>query len=392
MRIALLPPLVLLLATTVSAQPAPPGPDLTPRALRTPDGIVTTGHVLPVDEAGRLVEGDIGAQTRRALGNLDALLRRHGASLARAASIHVHLRRAADFAAMNGAYAPMFTSAPPVRTTIVADPVLPGALVQVAAVAIADGLPREVIAPAGWASSPNPYSYGIRSGDTLWIAGLVARRGTDNAIVEGDMAAQVRVVFDNADAILAAAGLSAADVVSARVFVTDAAAFQAMNEAYRARMPEPRPVRATVVSALMHPAFLVEMTFVAVKGGKRPFTTPREDGSPATPGPNFSSAVRIGGRAWLSGFLGNRDTNRGDVLAQTRVTLATIERTLQAAGTSWREVTDALVYVTDVAAVPAVERLVREASGRPDLPIVSVRTGLVAPDGLVEIMVSAAPR
>lgn len=370
--------------------PMPARAHLMHHATRTADGLVVTGHVLPVDAAGRLVEGAIGEQTTQALRNLDALLKAHGASLARAASVHVHLKRGGDFAAMNAAYAPMFAEAPPVRTTIVAEPRMPGALVQVSAVALAEGRERVVVFPPGWTKSPNPYSYGIRSGDTLWLAGLVARRGTDNAIVEGDMAAQARVVFDNAEAILGAAGFTLGDVVSARVFVTDAAAFQAMNEAYRARMPEPRPARATVVCALMHPAFAVEMTFVAVRGGKQAVTTPRPDGTPGTPGPNFSSAMRAGARTWLAGFLGTNDQTRGDVMAQAREALATTARTMKAAGVSWRDVVEAVVYVTDIAAAAGVERLVREASGRPDLPIVSVGTGLVAADGLVEIMVSAS--
>ena len=47
--------------------------------------------------------------------------------------------------------------------------------------------------------SPNPYSYGIRSGDTLFLAGLVSRRGADNSMVPGDMATQMRTILDNAE-------------------------------------------------------------------------------------------------------------------------------------------------------------------------------------------------
>jgi enamine deaminase RidA (YjgF/YER057c/UK114 family) len=383
MRVVSLSMAAWLFAAAGSAQPAPDG-----HVVSWPAGVLVTGHVLPTDAASRVAEGDIGAQTRLALSNLDALLKRHGSSLARAASIHVALRRAADFQAMNAAYAPMFTADPPVRTTIVAAPADAAALVQVSAVALANGVERRVVHPQGWAKSLNPYSYGIKSGDTLWLAGLVARRGADNASVEGDIAVQTGVVFDNAEAILTAAGMTLADVVSSRVFVTDAAAFQAMNTAYRARMPEPRPVRATVVCGLMNPAFVVEMTFVAVRGDKRAFTTPRPDGSPGTPGPNFSSAIRVGNRLWVSGFMGSDDTNRGDVRGQTRQILASIERTLNASGSSWAEVADAVVYVTAAAQREPVEQMMREAIGR--VPATTVlETGLVAPDGLVEIMVSA---
>ena len=62
---------------------------------------------------------------------------------------------------------------------------------------------------------------------------VVSRNGRDNALVPGDVAAQTRTVLENGRDILEAAGMSLADVVSARVFLTGVDAFQAMNEAYR---------------------------------------------------------------------------------------------------------------------------------------------------------------
>lgn len=362
-------------------------------AVRTPDGVILTGHVLPVTTDGSIVAGDIAAQTRQVLANLDALLRQHGGSLARAASVHVYLKRADDFAAMNAAYGPHFATDPPARTTIVAGLAHPDALVQMTAVGLVDGAPREALHPKGWPRSPNPYSYGIRSGDTVWLAGLVARRGSDLSIVEGDIGTQVGVIADNAEAILAEAGLTLADVVSSRVFITEAAAFQAMNMAYRARVPEPRPPRATVVCGLMHPAFRVEITLVAARGERRVFTTPRPDGSPGVANPNFSSAMRVGATVWVAGFLGVSESTRDDVDAQTREILATVTRTLTAAGSALDEVTEATVYVTRPELQQTVERRLREAVGRADLPITTVVTGLVAEGGLVEIVVTArSPR
>ena len=46
--------------------------------------------------------------------------------------------------------------------------------------------------------SPSPYSYGIRSGSTLFLAGLISRNGRDNQVVKGDMATQVKTAMDNA--------------------------------------------------------------------------------------------------------------------------------------------------------------------------------------------------
>ena len=58
--------------------------------------------------------------------------------------------------------------------------------------------------------------------------------------------------------------MSFADVVSARVYITDTADFAAMNEAYRKYFPTDPPARATVKTALTSPDFRVEVTLVAV--------------------------------------------------------------------------------------------------------------------------------
>ena len=73
-------------------------------------------------------------------------------------------------------------------------------------VAVPDGGERVVVHPSDWIKSPNPYSYGIKSGNTLFLSGLVSRNGKDNTDVKGDMTAQTKTVLDNGAAILKASG------------------------------------------------------------------------------------------------------------------------------------------------------------------------------------------
>src|SRR5438094_141940 len=87
----------------------------------------------------------------------------------------------------------------------------------------ADGL--IVVHPSDWIKSPNPYSYGIKTGNTLFLSGLISRNGKDNTTVKGDVSAQTKTVLDNGAAILKQAGMSFADVVSARVFLPDDTTF-----------------------------------------------------------------------------------------------------------------------------------------------------------------------
>jgi 2-iminobutanoate/2-iminopropanoate deaminase len=341
--------------------------------------------------AGTIVaQGDIRAQTKTVIENMSQVLQKAGSSLANVASVHVYLTKAEDFAAMNEVYRTFWPKDPPVRTTIVSDLVLAGGLVEMSMIAVPNGGERVVIHPSDWIKSPNPYSYGIRSGDTLFLAGLVSRNGKDNAVIEGDMTAQTRTVLDNAGQILKAAGMSFEHVVSSRVFITDGTKFQEMNKTYQTYFPKAPPARATVVAPLMGPQYQVEITLTASRLPKEVFTTPAADGTPGKPSAILSSAVKAGNKLYVSGILGNTADNKGNMEAQTVEMLARIGRTLKVAGYDWAHVVDGIVYITDVKNFDAMNKGYRTIFTK-DFPArATVRTGLVAPDGLVEIMFVAA--
>lgn len=341
--------------------------------------------------AGTLAqEGDIRAQTRSVLDQMSQVLTKAGSSIAQVASVHVYLKNASDFAAMNEVYRTYWPKDPPVRTTIVADLVRPTALVEMSMVAVQNGGERQVIHPASWIKSPNPYSYGIKTGSTLFMAGLVSRNGKDNSVVEGDLTTQAKAVLDNAREILAAAGMTFDNVVSSRVYITDGSKFQEMNKVYTTYFTKEPPARATVVAPLMGPQYQIEITLTASSLPKQVFTTPAADGSPGKPSPILSSAVKVGNRLYVSGLLGNTKDNLGNAEAQTRELLARVERTLKAAGFAWTDVVDGIVYITDLKHYDPMNTAYRAVIGK-DFPArATVRTGLVGADGLVEIMFVAS--
>jgi reactive intermediate/imine deaminase len=357
------------------------------------DGLVYVSGTLGTTAGNSLAAGGIKAQTQQALDNIAATLKTAGSSLSNAASVIVYLRSAADFAAMNEVYRTNWPKDPPARTTVVvtAPLALPDALIEVSMVAVPAGGERVVIHPSDWIASPNPYSYGIKSGNTLFMSGLVSRNGKDNTAVSGDMTAQTRTVLDNGAAILRAAGMSAADVVSARVFLADPARFQDMNAVYRTYFPHDPPARATVHAGLTSPDYLVEITMVAVKDAKRTaITTPNADGSAGTPSPVLSSAIRVGNRLYLAGMLGTTAGNKGDVKAQTAEALARIGRTLNAAGFDWSNIVDGIVYLPDMSRFTEMNAAYRETFAK-DFPArATVGAGLMGADGQVEIMFTAA--
>ena len=367
--------------TIITAGPAPVGP-YSP-AVKA-GGLIYVSGTLAQDDKGALVgAGDVAAQTRRVLERIRDVLVAAGSSLDQAVAVTVYLKNAADFQAINGVYRTFWTTDPPTRTTVVADFVLPGALVEISLIAVPTGAERVVLHPEGWLRSPSPYSYAIKSGDTVFLSGLVSRNGRDNSVVKGDVATQTKVIMDNAAELLKAAGLSHANVVSSRVFLPNGADFQAMNAAYRAYFPSAPPARATVVTGLAGADYSVEITMIASSAKKEVIT----DGRPANP--NLSAAIRAGHRVYLSGMLGNTPDTQGDAAAQTRETLSRIKTVLTAAGLTPGDVVDGLVYLTDVKNFGAMNQEYRAFFQKEFPARATVQTGLVAPDGLVEIMFTA---
>src|SRR4029453_807409 len=197
-------------------------------------GLIYVSGTMAQDYTGTVTgKGDVGAQTRRVVERMKEIFAAAGSSLDRVVSVTVYLRSASDFAAMNDAYRTFWTTDSPTRTTVIADLVLPDALVEMSMVAVPTGAERVVVHPESWMKSPNPYSYAIRTGDTLFLSGLVSRNGRDNSVVQGDITAQSTVVLDNAGELLKAAGMTFANVVSTRIYMPDLAGFQPMKQTYR---------------------------------------------------------------------------------------------------------------------------------------------------------------
>ena len=333
--------------------------------------------------------GDVKAQTKQVLDNIGNTLKTAGSSLANAASVTVYLRNQSDFAGMNEVYRTYWTKDPPARTTVML-PLLNEGLVEIAVVAVPNGGERVVVNPKEWSSSPNPYSYAIKTANTLFVSGLIARNGKDNTPIKGDMAAQTKTVLENGAAVLKAAGFAYTDVVAARVYVSDQAAFQDMNKVYQTYFPTDPPARATVKALLTSPDYIVEITMVAVKGGRSAYTTPTADGKPGAKNPNLSSAIKAGNRLYVSGILGNTAENKGDVKGQTAEALVRIGRTLKAAGYDWKDVVEGVVYLPDLTKFNDMNASYREVLSK-DFPArATVGAGLMNADGAVEIMLTAA--
>ena len=121
---------------------------------------------------------------------------------------------------------------------------------------------KKIVRPPGVEPSASR-SHGILVGDTLYISGMAGEDAAGK--VPTAFEAEVKQALDNIDAVLKAAGMSSADVVSVQVYLTDAATFERMNAAYKTYFKEPRPTRTTVVVAKLVGEGHIEITVTARK-------------------------------------------------------------------------------------------------------------------------------
>ena len=100
-------------------------------------GFLFTSGQIAIDPAtGKLIEGDVSAQTRRVLENLKAVLEAGGGSLDRVVKATVYLTDLSTFSKMNEVYTEYLGHVKPARSTVGVAALPLGASVEIDLVAI----------------------------------------------------------------------------------------------------------------------------------------------------------------------------------------------------------------------------------------------------------------
>jgi 2-iminobutanoate/2-iminopropanoate deaminase len=120
----------------VLTKDAPPPIGPYSQAIKAGGFVFASGQIAIDPATGKLIEGDIKAQTERVLKNLSAVLAGAGSGMDRAVKVTVFLKNISDFPAMNEVYAKFFPTAPPARSTIQAAGLARDALVEIDVVAL----------------------------------------------------------------------------------------------------------------------------------------------------------------------------------------------------------------------------------------------------------------
>jgi reactive intermediate/imine deaminase len=121
---------------------------------------------------------------------------------------------------------------------------------------------REIIRTDQAPQAIGTYSQGVKVGTTVYLSGQIPLVPETMEMVEGDMAAQIRRVFENLQAVAKAARGDLSDVVKLNVFLTDLANFPLVNEIMTDFFTEPYPARAAIGVAALPKDAGVEMDAV----------------------------------------------------------------------------------------------------------------------------------
>ena len=124
-------------------------------------------------------------------------------------------------------------------------------------------MPRKEIVKVDLAAANIHLSPATKFGNLVFVAGQTGRHPVTGELGR-DIREQTRNVLERIKVILAAAGTSLDNVLSAMTHLTRVENLAAYNEEYAKYFPTDKPARTTVtVAALNQPELLVEITVIA---------------------------------------------------------------------------------------------------------------------------------
>lgn len=125
---------------------------------------------------------------------------------------------------------------------------------------------REIIKTSSAPGAIGPYSQAVAvpAGKMVFLSGQIPLDPATGEMVPGDVVAQTERVMKNLEAVLAAAGMTFANVVRCGIFLTDLGDFGKVNEVYGRYFPVNPPARATVQVSALPKGSRVEIDAIAV--------------------------------------------------------------------------------------------------------------------------------
>lgn len=123
---------------------------------------------------------------------------------------------------------------------------------------------KEIISTDKAPQAIGTYSQAVKSGNTVYLSGQIPLIPSSMQLAEGDMAVQIRQVFDNLSAVCQAAGGGLQNIVKLNIFLIDLTHFPLVNEIMAQYFQQPYPARAAIGVASLPKGAQVEMDGIMV--------------------------------------------------------------------------------------------------------------------------------
>ena len=277
-------------------------------------------------------------------------------------------------------------------------------LVEIEGIAIVHQ-PKRLIVSDALPPLRRPYAQGgILVGDLLFLRGFTAQDQQGDMVGRGDMRAQTTQTFANMAITLQEAGGSLADLVQTQVTLTDWYAYQEYNRVYASHVQVPFPTNSTFQGGLGREGLLIEIESIAALAVPRliidsAFTQVGQASRERQPdvihsdklAPRIANVhgVRVGDLMFVGGHTSidaqGHLVGPGDIRAQTRYVLTTIETILELAGLGLDDVVKTTVMLTDWRHYAAYNEVYRAFFAAPYPARSTVGGSLGMPGALIEI-------
>ncbi|MFZ5792395.1 MAG: RidA family protein [Pseudomonadota bacterium] len=333
--------------------------------------MIFVGGQVDLDARGRVLHpGDLETQTARVIANIDKVLRELRCDLGDIVKLIAFYqndggRDEARFLADIARHLPAGKAGPVITAVPLPALAYPGMLVEIEAVAMrgVDGrrLERQAVTLSGAPALPAPFSHGLRCGEMIFVGGISAIDADGAVIAPGDIVRQSEIVMDRLGEVLRGFGARHDDAVKINTYYAGAGRFADWEGAARVRaryFAEPGPA-ATGIPLPRHaaPGLLTRSEIIAMLGpGGRPL--PRRHAWPEghwdwpihLP---YKHGIRCGPMIFVGGQVAltpkGEVVEPGDLVAQTKIAMANIERVLAGFDAGFDDVVKVTAFYQGVA-------------------------------------------
>ena len=124
---------------------------------------------------------------------------------------------------------------------------------------------KKIITAPNAPAALGPYSHAVAAGDLLFTSGQLGMDPATGKLAGETIEAQTEQALNNLEAVLAANGMTFANVVKTTIFLADLADFATVNGIYATRFPSDPPARSCFQVAALPAGAKIEIEAIACK-------------------------------------------------------------------------------------------------------------------------------